>query len=136
MFLSIKSSDIPLMHNFNWQGEIIISFVSSFYPFLKMFTHMMYYSSSLIPGKLAFALKTWGQNFFEPFIKELLGHWIPLHSLSHQHTSFFVKWLLSFFPPILRQSCFINNSSTERLTRKSAFLWWKVYKFCLTLFFC
>lgn len=32
---------------------------------------MMYYSSSFIPGKLAFALKTWEQKFFEPLIKEL-----------------------------------------------------------------
>lgn len=33
---------------------------------------MMHYSSVFIPGKLAFALKTWEQKFFEPLIKELL----------------------------------------------------------------
>lgn len=88
--------------------KLLSSFVSSFYPFLKMFIHMMYYLGSLIPGKLAFALKTWGQNFFEPLIKELLGHWIPLLSLPHPHASYSIKWLLWFFPPISWQSYFIK----------------------------
>lgn len=65
-----------------------------------MLAHMMYYSSSFIPGKLAFALKTWGQKFFEPLIKELLAHLIPLPAtaasfLPHQVIS------LIFFPLIL-----------------------------------
>lgn len=57
-----------------------------------MLVHMMYYSSSCIPGKLAFALKTGEQKFFEPLIKELLGHLMPLSGTSasfllHQVTS-------------------------------------------------
>lgn len=57
-----------------------------------MLVHMMYYSNSFIPGKSVFALKTWGQKFFEPLIKELLGHLIPLSATSasflfHQVTS-------------------------------------------------
>ena len=47
-----------------------------------MLVHMMYYSSSFFPGKLAFALKTWEQKFFEPLIKELLGHLMPLSGTS------------------------------------------------------
>lgn len=71
---------------------------------LKYFSSMMCYSNSFIPGKLAFAMKILGQKFFEPLIKELLGHLIPLSTISasfpfHPATSrvFFLQYYDKFF---------------------------------------
>lgn len=80
----------------------------------------MYYSNGFIPGKLAFALKTWGQKVFKPLIKELLGHLIPLSTTSasfllHPMTSliFFLQYydrIVSYAEEVMCvqiQICFI-----------------------------